>query len=36
MISLCIEAIKEQDLELNESEERLEKIEYKAKEKGLI
>jgi hypothetical protein len=36
MISLCIEAIKEQDLELNESEERLEKIEYRAKEKGLI
>jgi hypothetical protein len=36
MISLCIEAIKEQDLELNDSEERLEKIEYRAKEKGLI
>jgi hypothetical protein len=36
IISLCIEAIKEQDLQLDESEKRLEQIEYKAKEKGLI
>jgi hypothetical protein len=36
IISLCIEAIKEQDLELIETEDRLNKIEYKVKEKGLI
>jgi hypothetical protein len=36
MISLCIEAIKEQDLQLNESEIKLEYLENKVKEKGLI
>jgi hypothetical protein len=36
MISLCIEAIKEQDLQLNESEIKLEYFENKVKEKGLI
>jgi hypothetical protein len=36
MVSLCIEAIKEQDLQLNESEIKLEYLENKVKEKGLI
>ena len=36
IVTLCIEAIKEQDLELNKTEERLNKIEDKVKEKGLI
>jgi hypothetical protein len=36
IISLCIEAIKEQDSELDKTEERLNNIEYKVKEKGLI
>jgi hypothetical protein len=35
IVSLCIEAIKEQDLELEKTEERLNNIEYKIKEKGL-
>jgi hypothetical protein len=36
IISLCIEAIKEQDVELIESENRLEYLENRIKEKGLI
>jgi hypothetical protein len=36
IISLCIEAIKEQDVELEISENRLEYFENKIKEKGLI
>jgi hypothetical protein len=36
IISLCIEAIKEQDIELSETENRLEYLENRAKEKGLI
>jgi hypothetical protein len=36
IISLCIEAIKEQDVELEKSENRLEYFENRIKEKGLI
>jgi putative sterol carrier protein len=36
IITLCIEAIKEQDVELAESENRLEYLENRIKEKGLI
>ena len=36
IISLCIEAIKEQDVELEKSEKRLEYLENRIKEKGLI
>jgi hypothetical protein len=36
IVSICLEAIKEQDLELTESEYRLEYLENIAKEKGLI
>jgi hypothetical protein len=35
IISLCIEAIKEQDVELEKSETRLENFENRIKEKGL-
>ena len=35
IISLCIEAIKEQDVELEKSEKRLEYFENRIKEKGL-
>jgi hypothetical protein len=36
VIALCLEAIKEQSRLLDLKEERLEKLEYKAKEKGLV
>ena len=36
MIALCLEAVKEQEEKLKTKEERLNKIEYIAKEKGLI
>jgi hypothetical protein len=36
MVSICLEAIKEQDAELTLSENRLDYLENKVKEKGLI
>jgi hypothetical protein len=36
IVSICLEAIKEQDVELTESENRLEYLENRIKEKGLI
>jgi hypothetical protein len=36
IVSICLEAIKEQDIELSESENRLEYLENRIKEKGLI
>mgnify|MGYP003343308296 FL=1 len=36
MISICLEAVKEQSLIIEDREKRLELLEEKAKEKGLI
>ena len=36
IIALCLEAVKEHEEMINSKEERLSKLEYKAKEKGLI
>jgi hypothetical protein len=36
LVSICIESIKDQKKLLTDSEERLEKLEIRAKEKGLI
>jgi hypothetical protein len=36
IIALCLESIKEQENNINLKDERLKKLEYRAKEKGLI